>query len=110
MDVRFLTHDSLASSAPLLAYTAFRSDFEDKAPRASPGLRALDAALSGVLLASAKQEGFDGKVGQTFVLHTHGRVGPARLVLLGLGRKATFHPEVLRHRSARAARLCNDLK
>src|SRR5207237_3975023 len=46
----------------------------------------LDRALSGLLRRCAAEEEFSGKEGQSLSLHTHGKIGPARLLALGLGK------------------------
>ena len=46
----------------------------------------LDRALSGLLKRCAAEEEFSGKEGQSLSLHTHGKIGPARLLALGLGK------------------------
>lgn len=68
------------------------------------GLRALDAALDGLLLMLATEEHFSGKKGQALQVHTHGKVGPKRILLLGVGKPKDFAISELRHASARAVR------
>ncbi|MFL5392464.1 MAG: M17 family peptidase N-terminal domain-containing protein, partial [Myxococcales bacterium] len=46
----------------------------------------LDRALSGLLKKCAAEEEFSAKEGQSLSLHTHEKIGPARLLALGLGR------------------------
>jgi len=46
----------------------------------------LDRALGGLLGAVAAQEEFTGKEGQQLVLHTHGKVGAQRVLVLGVGK------------------------
>ena len=46
----------------------------------------LDRALGGLLLRVAEEEEFSGKEGQQLSLHTHGKAGAARLLVLGLGK------------------------
>ncbi len=45
----------------------------------------VDEALGGLLLETAAREGFTGEAGQTFSMHTHGRVAASRVLLVGLG-------------------------
>jgi leucyl aminopeptidase len=66
--------------------------------------RGLDAALSGLLLKVAAEEQFTGKKGQSLSLHTHGKIGPARVLLLGTGKSQDFVLSDVRHAAARAAR------
>src|SRR6202171_4051849 len=52
-----------------------------------PRFAHLDRALGGLLSRCAKEEEFTGKEGQQLSLHTHGKVGPARVVAIGLGKE-----------------------
>src|SRR4051812_34815653 len=70
----------------------------------SPELRALDEALGGLVSKLATHEQFAGKKGQSLHLHTHGKVGPQRILLLGVGKSQDFLPSDLRPAAARAAR------
>jgi leucyl aminopeptidase len=47
----------------------------------------LDRALDGLLRTCAGQEEFTGKEGQQLALHTHGKIAPERLLVLGLGNR-----------------------
>ena len=51
-------------------------------------LHDLDSALGGLVRECAGQEEFAGKEGQALSLHTHGKAGPQRLLVLGLGKHA----------------------
>jgi len=51
-------------------------------------LNDLDRALGGLLRACAEEEEFTGKEGQQLALHTHGKIGAQRVVVLGLGNRA----------------------
>src|SRR3954463_12750264 len=96
------------AAADLLVLPLFENDF---APRAAPpALKEADAALGGHLLEAAQQEGFSGKADQSMVFHTHGKLGAARVLLLGLGQRARFTPEVMRLAAGRAARTAQRLK
>ena len=50
---------------------------------ATPVVAELNKALSGVLSDAATAEGFEGKPGQSFVIHTHGRIAAKQVLLLG---------------------------
>jgi leucyl aminopeptidase len=97
---------SAASSAPvdvttdLLAIPVF-----DDGIAGSDAAKAADAKLGGVLTAAAADERFEGKPGQTLTLHTHGKLGAKRVVLLGLGKSASFESADARHLAARAAKV-----
>jgi leucyl aminopeptidase len=72
--------------AGLLAVPVFE---EDLAPRPSGALAELDARLGGHLARAARQERFQGKPDQELALHTLGRLPAARLLLLGMGPRAS---------------------
>ena len=55
-----------------------------------------------VPLKQLAEEGFKGKAEQTYVIHTHGRLKPDRVALLGLGSSEKYRPEVLRAVAGRA--------
>jgi len=71
--------------AGLLGLTAFE---EDLSGGGTSPLQDLDRRLDGHLFALAREERFQGKVGQTLLLNTLGRIGASRLFLLGLGARA----------------------
>lgn len=96
------------SAADLLILPLFENDLAPKA--APPALKEADAALGGHLLEAAQQEGFGGKAEQSLTFHTHGKIAAARVLLLGLGQRARFTPEVMRLAAGRAARTAQRLK
>lgn len=55
---------------------------------ANPTLHALDQALGGILYQVIKEEQFQGKKGQSLLLHTHGKIPSHRILLLGMGASA----------------------
>jgi leucyl aminopeptidase len=69
----------------------------------------LDTALSGFLRTAIREERFLGKAGQTLNFPTHGRIGPARLALIGLGKRNAITLPALRTFAGRAARLAQSL-
>lgn len=70
----------------------------------SAAFRALDKGLGGILGQLITEEQFQGKKGQSLQLHTHGKVGPARILILGAGPRKDFQVSDLRGLCARAAR------
>jgi leucyl aminopeptidase len=56
----------------------------------------VDTALDGVLGKTAEAEGFKGEAGQTFSLHTHGRIQASRVLLVGLGNPDKLQLDGLR--------------
>jgi leucyl aminopeptidase len=71
--------------AGLLAVAVFE---EDLAPSPQGIALALDRALGGHLSRAAKEERFQGKLDQSLLLSTMGRVSAARLLMVGLGPRA----------------------
>lgn len=71
-----------------------------------PRFVALDRALGGLLSRCAAEEEFTGKEGQALSLHSHGKAGPQRILLVGLGREkdADRTLEQIRNAAARAVR------
>ena len=69
--------------------------------------RAVDAALDGALGRTMREEGFSRRLGSTLLLHTFGRIGAARVLLVGLGKPSdSVEPlaKVFAHHAARAAK------
>ena len=69
----------------------------------SDAIDELNTALSGILVEAATAEGFEGKPGQTFSLHTHGRIS-AKKVLLLAGASGSWFGRGVAARAARFAR------
>jgi leucyl aminopeptidase len=63
--------------------------------------QALDRSLDGLLTRLVQEEQFKGKKGQTLTLHTHGRVAPDRVLLVGGGARKEFQQGDLRGFAAR---------
>jgi leucyl aminopeptidase len=63
--------------------------------------QSLDRNLDGLLTRLVQEEQFKGKKGQTLTLHTHGRVAPDRVLLVGGGARKEFQPGDLRGFAAR---------
>lgn len=77
--------------------------FEDR-PTEGVAYEALDRALDGLLGRLAQEERFKAKKGQSLQVHTHGRVGAARVILVGGGARKDFHPPDLRGFAARVVK------
>jgi leucyl aminopeptidase len=75
----------------------------------NPAVNELDAALGGELVRIAKQEGFTGKRGQSFTLHTFGKLTAKKLRLYALGGKEITTKEC-RSAGVQAARGAKDVK
>lgn len=107
MNFSFVSGDAVRAGGAMLVIPLFEGDLGETAPAV---LADADKALEGKLRAAANQEGFKGKVDQTLVLHTLGKLPTERVVLLGLGPRAKFNPEVLRLAAGRAAKTAQKLK
>lgn len=82
--------------------------FDDQVPVSGsapdPAIASLDGALDGLLGRAAAEERFKGKKGQSLAVHTFGRAGAGRVLLLGAGSRAEFQPADLRYHAARLSR------
>ena len=67
-------------------------------------IQALDKKLDGLLLRLFDDEQFKAKKNQTLLVHTHGKLGGQRLLLVGCGPRADFQPSDLRGLGGRAAK------
>ncbi len=95
---------ALASGAPAGTRADVLVLFADDSARPNGAVAAIDRALSGQLLRAAKEEGFRGKPEQTFVLHSHGRLPAARVVVVGTGPAEKMDAESLRQAAGRGIR------
>lgn len=73
----------------------------------SHSLQSVNTAMGGLLQTVAEEEGFEGKVDTTLVLHTHGKVGAKRIALLGASEDVST-PE-FRNYAAQATKLAQKL-
>ena len=85
IDTSVVSANPAAHSCDLLALLV-REGAVVKGKLADARLSDLDGALGGLLRRVAAEEEFTGKDGQQLALHTHGKAGPARLLVLGLGK------------------------
>jgi leucyl aminopeptidase len=78
-----------------------------------PGLgaeaRAVDRALGGLLAEALADQRFEGRVGETADVHTAGRLGVKRVVVVGLGAPRDCTADGVRRAAAAAARRARDL-
>lgn len=109
MNFTFATGDATKARADVLVLPVFETDLSAKKPLPGPLTRA-DKKLKGLLLKLAAQEGFKGKADQVAVVQTHGKLGAARVILVGLGTRTRFTPETLRLAAGRAVKAANRLK
>jgi leucyl aminopeptidase len=85
----------------LFAFTTFGDPSKDSF------FKSLDSALSGVLSDVAKSESFEGKTGQSIVVHTHGRIPAKRILVVGAGGRSEFANPHIRDIAATVAQAAN---
>jgi leucyl aminopeptidase len=71
--------------------------------------REIDSALNGLLGKVAPSREFSGKHAQTSLIHTMNRIGPRRILLVGLGKKGEVTAEKLRQAGGKALSYLNGL-
>jgi leucyl aminopeptidase len=107
MDAKGGIELSLLQGAPreahvdLFAFTTFGDPSKDSI------FKSVDSALGGVLADVAKSESFDGKTGQSIVVHTHGRIPAKRVLVVGCGVKNEFTNPHVRDIAATIAQTAN---
>ncbi len=99
MKFAFVTDDVTQVKADVLGLLCFEDRTSDGA-----AWEALDKALGGLLGQLSQEERFKAKRGQSLQLHTHGKVGASRLILVGAGTRKEFQPSDLRGFVARVAK------
>ncbi|MCA2978700.1 MAG: leucyl aminopeptidase [Myxococcaceae bacterium] len=109
MNFSFATGDATKAKADVLILPLFDTDLTSKKGQPSAWAKS-DQKLRGLLAKLAQQEGFKGKAEQTCVVQTHGKLGVGRIMLLGLGARVKFTPEVLRLAIGRGIKAANRLR
>ena len=99
MKFSFYTDDVTKLSAGLLGMLVFEEQVAE-----GTIFKAIDQRLDGLVTRLVGDEQFKGKKGQTLTLHTHGRVGPQRLLLVGGGARKDLQPSDLRGFAARVVK------
>lgn len=99
LHVRFEQGDALRLQGGLLAIPVFEDGKNE-----SRAFKAVDGALGGFLRKFMAEESFTGKVDSSMMAHTHGKIGPSRVVLLGCGKAAAFDFGAVQHLAARTTR------
>src|SRR4051812_13590526 len=70
------------------------------------GTGAVDAALDGVISREIKGQHFKGKLGETLLISTAGKIGAPYVLVVGLGKSEKLCALNLRRASAAAVRAC----
>ena len=80
--------------------------FEDKTapPESQAVLDRADGALGGLIQNLLKSEEIKGKANETTLIHTLGKLAPARLLVVGLGKRELFSLTAIRNAAGTAAR------
>jgi leucyl aminopeptidase len=91
----------LEAQVDLFAFTTFGDPSKDSI------FKSVDSALGGVLADVVKSESFDGKTGQSIVVHTHGRIPAKRILIVGGGAKSEFANPHIRDVAATVAQAAN---
>lgn len=99
MKLSFYAEDVTKLSTQLIGLACFDEGLGEGAI-----FKALDQSLDGLLSKLVAEEQFKGKKGQSLGIHTHGRIGPQRILLLGLGARKDFQPAELRNFAARVVK------
>ncbi|MEI6913977.1 MAG: M17 family peptidase N-terminal domain-containing protein [Armatimonadota bacterium] len=67
---------------------------------------AVDQALGGLLTQLIAQEQFEGKLGQTLIVHTQGKIPTQKVIVVGLGKADKLDFERIRRASAASPGTC----
>jgi leucyl aminopeptidase len=99
MDVRVSTRDVQQFDGDALAVGVFSDSARLHGPAA-----ALDEALAGVIAGLRASGEVSGASGEVTLLHTLGKIEPARVAIVGLGTRKRFSPDEVRKAAAIACR------
>jgi len=77
--------------------------------RLTPEAARVDRALEGLLARALAEERFEGRPGETTHLHTGGRLGAKRILVVGMGPRGELKPDTVRRAAAAALRRARDL-
>ena len=99
MDMRVVSGDIARQSLPAVVVNLFQGV---TAPGGATG--AVDSALDGAISQLIADGEIRGKRGETTLIHTLGKIAPARVLVAGLGKKSDFSQETVRDVTAQACR------
>ena len=99
MKIHVETMDITTVATPALVVNLFSGV---KKPAGATG--AVDQALDGVITQLIEDGEIKGKQGELTLLHTMGKIGPARVLVAGLGKQEDFDADVARRVSSEALR------
>src|SRR5688572_2534552 len=101
LDVVQLSGPAQQLAVDLLAFSVFGEAGKDAL------FKSIDSALGGVLADVARSEQFDGKPGQSIVVHTHGRLPAKRVLVVGAGARNELGNPSVRDIAATVAQTAN---
>jgi len=78
-------------------------------PRLAPDASRIDRALDGLLGRALAEERFEGRLGDTSILHTAGRLPAKRVLVAGMGPRTECRAETVRRAASAALRRARDL-
>jgi leucyl aminopeptidase len=84
------------------------SHFEGE--RISGLVKAIDGRLSGMISQILENKDFGGRLNQTAIIYTQGKLSTPRIILVGLGKKGEFNLDKLRQAFASACRRTKELR
>jgi leucyl aminopeptidase len=99
MDIRVVAGDITQIEVPALIVNLFEGV---KQPGGATG--AVDRALGGAISRLIAEGEIKGKKGEVTLIHTLGRMGPARVVVAGLGKQKDFNLDTVRYVMGEACR------
>jgi leucyl aminopeptidase len=100
MDVRVSTRDVQQFDGDAVAVGVFSDDKDLQGPAA-----ALDEAMAGVIASLRTSGEITGAADEVTLLHTLGKIEPARVAIIGLGPRGRFNTERVRRAAAIACRV-----
>ena len=99
MEINVKTMDITSASTPALIVNLFSGA---NAPGGATG--AVDKSLDGAITHLIEDGEVKGKAGELTLVHTMGKIGPARVLVAGLGKQDEFDADVVRRVSSEALR------
>jgi len=99
MEIKVTSGDILSQKSD----AAVLFSFEDEKPDGAAAR--LDKTFGGIIAVAMKSGEFTGKLAETFLLHAgpHMGGGPAKVMLVGLGKREKFRPDNVRRAAGKAA-------
>ena len=101
MEIKVVQGDVTKVKVPALIVNLFDGV---KNPEGATG--AVDRALDGAISELIDEGEITGKKSEITIIHTFGKIGPSRVLVVGLGKSDKFTPETVRDVTAVACRRC----